>query len=101
MSNQEKEEPLMSLRPKTDFQRLLWANNRIKELEKELLESRQQNNDLTEEVEEIKTLLKENSSQLRIRCIKIKSDHKKLKTDYDNLLYKHALLQVEKNIENF
>lgn len=95
------EEPLMNLRPKTDFERLLWANNRIKELEKELQDSKQQAFDLTGQLEEIKDVLKLNSKQLRMQVISLKSERNKLKVNLDALIYKHAMLQINFNLLYF
>lgn len=95
------EEPLMNLRPKTDFERLLWANNRIKELEKELTGSKQEAVDLIGQLEDIKEVLKLNSKQLRLQVISLKSERNKLKVNYDALLYKHTMLQINFNLLDF
>ncbi len=97
----DQDEPLMHLRPQNDFERLLWANRRIKELEAELAEASSTITKLTDQIEEITEVLKSNSKQLHLQVISLKSERNKLKVSLDDLLYKHSLLQIQKNITDF
>lgn len=80
------EEPLMNIRPKTDFERLLWANNTIKELQAELKKCATKNGNLLSDISELKDFINKNKElkngkrlcEAELRVSELKKEVKRL-----------------------
>ncbi len=112
MTDQTDEEPLMSFRPKNDFERLLWARNEIRELktqldqknksyEAQLTEKENKIQELDDRIALLHELSPMTSKAIRNQNINLKTEKNKLKAKYDDLLYKYTIVQQKNNLLDF
>ena len=102
------EEPLMNLRPKTTYEKLLWEREITKQLKEELKQSEYEKGELQSELDELKHRMKKDQKGALIlknrkleEAAKTKNQTiKKLKEDKEELILSVVRLQTTGSISN-